>query len=301
MKFSIVIPTYNNLEELRRCLGALDKMEGVPFEVFVGVDGSTDGTADWLETAEFSYPMTALYHPKRENQGRAATRNLALPHLRGTYSLFLDSDMEVQPDLFERHLEVLEKGNTVSIGLVWYRNIGDNVWVRYISQRGVGKYEHGKSVPFHYFITPNTALPTEWLLGVDGFDPKINRYGGEDMELGYRVHRKYKPQFILNAEAKVYTTQPKTLDEALSQLYEYGSTGLPYIVKKWPELDSIFLVHKCHSRKLTDRLFEWSTKQPFRSIGRFFARLLPFFLAKHFINYLVISYIHQGYRESLGK
>lgn len=298
MEFSIVIPTYNNREELQRCLRALDQLRGHAFEVFVGVDGSTDGTAEWLTEAKFSYPMTALYHPNRGNQGRAATRNLALPHLKGTYTLFLDSDMEAREDLLDAHLLVLKNGASASIGMVRYRNRKSNRWVRYLSERGVGKYQRGAHVPFHYFITPNTALPTAWLKAVGGFDPKINRYGGEDMELGYRIHKQFAPAFVLNAEAQVTTTQPKELDEALEQLREYGGTGLPYITEKWPELSGIYWVDKVHSRRLKDRLFEFLTLQPFRGGAYFFTKITPYFIARHLINYLVISYVHQGYREA---
>ena len=79
-------------------------------------------TLEWLQQAKFHYPLLALTHPGNLNQGRSATRNLALPHLRGTYTLFLDSDMEATPDLFRAHLEVLEQGDSVSIGTVSYRN-----------------------------------------------------------------------------------------------------------------------------------------------------------------------------------
>ena len=135
------------------------------FEVLVGIDGSTDGTSEWLQSATFHYPLHALGHPENQNRGRSATRNLCLPILKGTYTLFLDSDMEVAPDIFDRHLELLEAGDTISIGSVWYRNIKANLWVRYTSQRGVAKYDHGAEVPSRYFITPNTALPSRYFLG----------------------------------------------------------------------------------------------------------------------------------------
>ena len=184
MLFSIVIPTYNNLSELKGCLAALAALPVEDFEVWVGVDGSTDGTWEWLQQARYPFPCTALQHPGGTNQGRAATRNLALPHLNGRYTLFLDSDMEAAPDLLTAHQAVLDRG-AVSIGAVRYRNASDNPWVAYTASRGVAKYPGGAEVPFHYFITPNTALPTAWLRAVQGFDPAISRYGGEDMELGY--------------------------------------------------------------------------------------------------------------------
>ncbi len=297
MLFSAIIPTYDNLRELEACLSALAAIPGGDLEVHVCVDGSTDGTSEWLENAQFPYPLLVHHHPNRKNRGRSATRNLALPHVTGKYVLFLDSDMEAEMDLLEQHRKVLSQGDTVSLGTVKYHNLKQNLWVRYTSERGVAKYAPGAEVPFNYFITPNTALPSKWFTQVGGFDEKINRYGGEDMELGYRLHLEVSPRFIYNRDAVVKTTQPKTLAEALPQLREYGATGIPYIRQKWPEMSEVYWVHSCESRKLKDRLFEMTTRQPFRSIAKFLLHITPFFIQKQLINYLVISYVHEGYRN----
>jgi glycosyltransferase involved in cell wall biosynthesis len=295
MLFSIIIPTYNNLPELKACLGALALLAIRDFEVWVGVDGSTDGTWEWLNETDFGFPCKALQHPGGINQGRSATRNLALPYLRGRYTLFLDSDMLSSPDLLAAHQAVLDKG-AVSIGAVHYRNAEDNLWVAYTSSRGVAKYPGGAEVPFHYFITPNTALPTDWLQALEGFDPAISRYGGEDMELGYRIHRRFHPPYVFNRLAVVETTQPKQLADALHQLREYGATGLRYITRKWPELSTIYWVSRCHSRRWKDRMFEGLTRPPFRNMAQAMVRFSPRALQHMLISYLVISYVHEGYR-----
>jgi glycosyltransferase involved in cell wall biosynthesis len=297
MLFSLVIPTYNNLPELQRCLQALDLVARDDFEVLVCVDGSTDGTSEWLSQAQFHFPMVALAHVGGKNRGRSATRNLALPKIRGRYTLFMDSDMEAAPDLLDRHLEVLEKGAAISIGPVQYRNRGHNIWVRYTSERGVAKYSHGAAVPFNYFITPNTALPTAFFRDLGGFDEAIAHYGGEDMELGYRIFIRFGPVFYYNALAGVTTTQPKMLDEALCQLQEYGATGLRYICQKWPELNQIYWVYRCQSRKLGDRFFEFLTLRAFQKIALFGLKITPYLLQKPIISYLVVSHVHAGFRS----
>lgn len=298
MQFSVVIPTYNNLPELQRCLKALGQVRGVDFEVLICVDGSTDGTLEWLNAEEMIFPLTVLHHPGNANQGRSATRNLALSRLRGQYTLFLDSDMEANPDLFERHLDVLKQGASVSIGPVYYRNAASNLWVRYTSERGVAKYAAGAEVPFQYFITPNTALPTTWWKSLGGFDPEINRYGGEDMELGYRIHREFRPKFIYNAAARVFTTQPKTLREALPQLKEYGQTGLPYIVRKWPELNKIYWVDKVNGGGIKAGILNFFTRKFWRPLIFGLLKALPYGLQKYLVSYLVISFVHEGFRAA---
>ena len=53
MLVSVVIPTYNRLPILKKCLDALEKQilidEIDNYEILIVDDGSTDGTADWLE------------------------------------------------------------------------------------------------------------------------------------------------------------------------------------------------------------------------------------------------------------
>ena len=53
MLISVVIPTYNRLPILRKCLDSLENQilnsEIQNFEIVLVDDGSTDGTVDWLE------------------------------------------------------------------------------------------------------------------------------------------------------------------------------------------------------------------------------------------------------------
>ena len=294
--FSIVIPTYNNQPELEKCLDSLQKLTYQDFEAIVCIDGSTDGTEAYLAKTEFSFPLTAINHSDKKNKGRSAARNLAFPHIKGEYVLFLDSDMIVSSDLLERHVEVITP-NTISLGAVQYHQVGNNAWVRYLSERGIAKYAHKEEVPHNYFITPNTVVPREMVWGVEGFDEKINRYGGEDMEFGHRIWLKYKPKFVFNAAAKVHTIQEKRLDQALSELREYGATGLRYITQKFPELSHIYWVDKCTSTKVGDQFFEFLTISSFQQVARLLQRLLPYPLQRTLISYLVVSAIHEGFRK----
>lgn len=296
VRFDIIIPTYNNLTELKQCLASLGEMPHGDFKVWLCVDGSTDGTQDWFKSQSFPFPIRILEHADLKNHGRAATRNLALPFLEAPYSLFLDSDMVCRRELLQAHASVLDQGNTISIGTVSYQNTQGNLWVRYTSERGVAKFEGGAVVPFHYFITPNTAVPTHWLKEVEGFDTQISRYGGEDMELGYRLHLHAHPRFIFNNKAVAVTTQPKMLKDALPQLQEYGATGLRYITRKWPELSNIYWVNKCNSQHPTDRMFEWLTLPTFQKMAWWSLNWMPYGIQKILINYLVIAHIHTGYR-----
>lgn len=297
--FSVVIPTFNNQAELRRCLEALCRQTCADMEVLVCVDGSKDGTLEWLSTWKAPFPMKVLCHDDAANHGRAAARNLALPHLAGDFTLFLDSDMALLPDALAAHADLLRSPQSISIGTVHYLNAMNNPWARYTAERGVGKFRHGELVPYLYFITPNTAVPTSWILQMNGFDENLRTYGGEDTELGYRLHRSFRPSFIFNTRAIAETIQDKPLRVALKQLRRYGENGLTYMVRKHPEMKSVFWVYRCERRSIGDRVFEFLTARFFQEFLLFLSGTLPFFLQRHLFNYLVISVVHQGYRKGM--
>ncbi|MCH5689062.1 glycosyltransferase family 2 protein [Niabella sp. W65] len=118
--FDIVIPTYNNLEELKKCLGSLETQTFRNFKVWVAVDGSADGTLEYLSSGCFGFMLECLQHADNKNHGRAATRNLALGCLTATYVLFLDSDLVVEHNYLESHYAVLVN-NVISQGLICYK------------------------------------------------------------------------------------------------------------------------------------------------------------------------------------
>lgn len=47
--FDIIIPTYNNYEELKNCLVAFEHQTIKNFRVFVCIDGSTDETLSFYK------------------------------------------------------------------------------------------------------------------------------------------------------------------------------------------------------------------------------------------------------------
>jgi N-acetylglucosaminyl-diphospho-decaprenol L-rhamnosyltransferase len=85
-ELSILIPSYNGAQHLRRCLDAIRR--AVPeAEVLVVDGGSSDGSAELVERA---YPEVRLSRVK--NHGWAHASNRAAELATGEYFLFLNSD-----------------------------------------------------------------------------------------------------------------------------------------------------------------------------------------------------------------
>ncbi len=53
--FSIVIPTYNNLEYLKICLNSIRKNTVCEYEILIHVNDGSDGTLDYIKTQNLKY------------------------------------------------------------------------------------------------------------------------------------------------------------------------------------------------------------------------------------------------------
>jgi glycosyltransferase involved in cell wall biosynthesis len=118
--FSVIIPTYNRKEVLKRAIDSVLAQTFSGFEVIVVDDGSQDDTGDLLKE---SYPNVQYF--KIENQGVSAARNFGVSKARGKFLAFLDSDDEWLPKKLEKQFEYIsEKPETKLIhsNEIWIRN-----------------------------------------------------------------------------------------------------------------------------------------------------------------------------------
>lgn len=92
---SVILPVYNSEEYLGECLDSVFSQTGVPFEVLLVDDGSTDGSAKICDRAAAEYPNCRVFH--QTNSGVAASRNFGMEQAKGAYVCFVDSDDTLLP------------------------------------------------------------------------------------------------------------------------------------------------------------------------------------------------------------
>ncbi len=102
MYVSVIIPTYQRCNSLKRALIALcsQTFPKENYEVIVSIDGSTDSTQEMLTGFESPFKLRTIWKP---NAGRSAARNRGISEANGDILIFLDDDMEAYPELIERH------------------------------------------------------------------------------------------------------------------------------------------------------------------------------------------------------
>jgi len=107
-RVSVVIPTYNRADKLRRCLESLKDQSINDFEVIVCDDGSTDNTSEVVK--EYMHVLDIGYDYADNFGGPARPRNRGIKLARAPYIAFLDSDDWWLPQKLEESLKFLEAG-----------------------------------------------------------------------------------------------------------------------------------------------------------------------------------------------
>lgn len=103
---SVIIPVYNRAAEALACLVRLEQQRYKHIEVIVVDDGSTDGFAQMLAGRTWVFPFQ--FRRLEKNSGAPTARNEGFRLSSGTFVLFLDADVELNPDALERMVTALQ-------------------------------------------------------------------------------------------------------------------------------------------------------------------------------------------------
>ena len=103
--FSIIIPTYNRVDFLRKNIPELLLLNYNNYEIIVVDDGSTDNTSLLFNELK----NNKLFYYSKQNEERAAARNFGVQKANGTYITFLDSDDILYPNALQMAEDALKQ------------------------------------------------------------------------------------------------------------------------------------------------------------------------------------------------
>jgi hypothetical protein len=170
---------------------------------------------------------------------RPIARNAGWMAATAPVSFLSDADMRFPEDILLKHMEQhrLHSGDVIMGARVngWMKN--SSPWQRWFDTRGMGGRDAGFFPP-KYFVTGNASLQTSLLRQAGGFDPAIDRYGGEDTEFGFRLARK-GVSLYWDPDLKVYHLDTVTVREHSRKMVEYGGSGLKYTLNRIPESEGL--------------------------------------------------------------
>lgn len=315
---SVIIPTYNRAESLRRTLDSL-ALQTYPmdrFEVIVVDDGSTDDTRT---IGEERFPFKLRYF-RQSNQGAVVARNLGVQHSSAEVLVFLDDDVIVEPNfvscLAKEHGQY---DRAILMGAFRPYVTGQDppfraIWASTMAPRGHG--EGAESASFTECVSHNMSLRREHFFAIGRFQyPSRGGWPGwDDIDLAYRAH------MLGFAFIRVAGAVGCHIDHALDDLatsyeraYRAGRSAvalfgkhpdlrphLPMFRDKTPILlrsDPPRLILRKAARAVTAwRPLLWGMEQ----LVHFLERVAPRpALLRPLYRWILSSYIYRGYRQGL--
>ena len=104
---TIIIPVYNVEPYLRQCLDSVVNQTMREIQIICVNDGSPDGSRAILQ--EYANRDARIEIIDKPNGGLSSARNAAYPHIKGKYTLFVDSDDWIELDTCEKTFQKAEE------------------------------------------------------------------------------------------------------------------------------------------------------------------------------------------------
>lgn len=186
-KISVVIPTYNKAQSLKKAIESVLNQTYQNLEVIVIDDGSTDETKEVVKS--FKDPRIIYFWKK--NKGPASARNMGIKRAKGKYIAFLDSDDLWLKEKLEKQIDFMERNpETGLLGTGCYevtdkgKAIGKKIFPR------KNKVLQKDLIKYNPFIQSSIMTKREVFDKVGLYDEKFRE--SEDYELWLRLAEYYK-------------------------------------------------------------------------------------------------------------
>ena len=194
---SIIIPVFNQVEFTQACLASLQQHgDGIPYEVIVVDDASTDATRDVLSKIG---GLTCLR--AEANAGFIASCNRGAEAARGKFLVFLNNDTVVKKGWLASLLETFRlepEAGLVGSKLIYpdgrLQEAGGIVW-RDGSAWNRGKFRDPTDPEYNYLretdycSAASVMIPRSLFATLGGFETKYSPGYYEDTDLAFKVRR----------------------------------------------------------------------------------------------------------------
>lgn len=222
---SVIIPTFNGETKITGVLSALENQNYTDFETIVVVDGSADSTVLTINSRKWRLKALRVM-VRKENRGRAATRNQGLEFSTGAIVIFYDDDMLPEPDSVEKHVLFHSKHDAIVCGCpvelpeaskTDIQNFKSMLVSRWLAKYGPGLNRLDETNLF--FSAANCSFPRSIIENIEGFNATLK--DGEDLEIAYRCLLKGINVYFDNSNRAVHV-DPITCRSYIKRLREYG-------------------------------------------------------------------------------
>jgi glycosyltransferase involved in cell wall biosynthesis len=186
MKFSIIVPTYNEEQDIERTMKALERLDYPDYEVIIVDDGSKDHTPQIVDGFCARNSHFRLIRQER-NRGVSAARNTGIRMAAGEVVVILNADVLLPEDFLTRiqcHYDAGAKWVAV-----WCNAINrDRFLARYTQL--VGDYYH-LIEKTHFVWTEGFSCTKEAAITVGLFPESMPGCSGEDVDFGLNLEKQF--------------------------------------------------------------------------------------------------------------
>lgn len=213
---TVSIPYYNMGEFVEECVESVLASTYKNIKIIIVDDGSTDAASvATLNDIQRKYPDIKIIH--QNNAGLSEARNAGLRVASTKYITFLDPDDTVQPDYFEKGINVLDSYDNISFVSCWLKYFGaaTGCWP---SQNPEVPY-----LLFHNAVHSGCLFKTADILQTGGYDRSLV-YGMEDYEMAVHMvakgfHGFTIPETLYNYRIRVQSMARGFTDDKKLYLY----------------------------------------------------------------------------------
>lgn len=242
-KVSIVIFANADPGACVRVLTDCERLEhqDIQFEVIMVLQGLTGKVEAVLKDYQFSFDLKFLSVDDATNRARG--RNLGVSAAKNEIILFLESALEISPELLYRHLEAYANNSTAAVmGEIYLPAfVKKNRWFRFLdgdyrsTRRWAAQTGSHSSPPLRYVNTSNFSIRKAVFDAFGGYAENINHHEAEDIDLAHRISAQPQNQIHYEPEALAYCLH-NSLRKSLALKYEFGKEGIPKLLAAYPEL-----------------------------------------------------------------
>lgn len=170
-KVSVIIPTYNRSELLKKAVKSLENQSHQNLEIIIIDDFSTDDTA---EVVEKMADDRIIYLKHSMNKGGSEARNTGIKRATGDYIGFLDSDDQWLPEKLEKQLKQFEGKPNVGVIYTGVQVVDEN---NQPTRKIIPKFRGdilAKLFEFNHIDTTSSVLVRKDVLNqTEGFDSSL--------------------------------------------------------------------------------------------------------------------------------
>lgn len=220
MEVSVIIPAYNAAAFLERAVESALQHPEVQ-EILLVEDGSNDTTFEiCTQLADKYLKVRVFQHPKGQNQGAGASRNLGIKNATQEFIAFLDADDYYTDIRFQKEKEVFKNnpdadGVYGAIGVEYLDAIGAKAWEKKgldaTSLTSVHSVIPHNNL-FEFLIGYNNLGNYEGYFSIDGFTVKREalQMSGVWFNPSLRLHQDTVFLWQLSYYLKLYTGEYKS-------------------------------------------------------------------------------------------